>query len=372
MRPASPDTEGSGAAPASLSPSPVARGVACRPREEEEDIRAVPARRARAFWITGPFAGGIRSETLPAPGAGEVLVETLYSGILRGMEGPVCAGLVDARHARTFRMPFQQGGFPFPVKYGLSCVGRVAEGPERLRGRTVFCPHPHQTRFVVPEDAVFPLPEGVPAERAVVAPAVEVAVEALRAVPALPGTRLLVVGAGAVGTACALLARRVPGLELLLVDVDPRRRAVCEALDLPFALPEEVAEGWDAVIHASGAPEALVRCLAWAGADARVVELSRHPGHAVPLPLGEAFAARRLELRALRVTPLEAPPHPRWDARRRMETALRLLADPLFDLLVSGESAFSELPRVLPDLARGGGGVLVHRIRHPAAKSARP
>jgi len=332
----------------------------------------VSVRRARTFWITGPFAGEIRSEPLPAPGPGEVVVETLYSGILRGMEGPVCAGLVDARHAAAFRLPFQRGDFPFPVAYGLSCVGRVVEGPEDLGGRTVFSPHPHQTRFTVPQQAVFPLPEGVPPARAVVTPAVEVAVEALRAAPALPGMRLLVVGAGAVGVACALLARRVPGLELLLVDIDPRRRAVCEALDLPFALPEEVAEGWDAVIHASGAPEALVRCLEWAGEAARVVELSRHAGHAVPLPLGGPFAAKRLLLQALRVTPLESPPHPHWNARRRTETALRLLADPLFDLLVSGESAFAELPRVLADLTRGGGGAFVHRIRHPAAESLSP
>ena len=54
----------------------------------------------------------------------------------------------------------------------------------------------------------------------------------------------------------------------------------------------------------------------------------------------------------------------RWDYRRRMTLAMSLLADPVLDALVSGESAFEELPEAMPVLASGAGDVLYHRIRY--------
>ena len=56
------------------------------------------------------------------------------------------------------RAPFQEGEFPGPVKYGYLSVGVVERGPRALRGRTVFCLHPHQTEYVVPASAVFACP----------------------------------------------------------------------------------------------------------------------------------------------------------------------------------------------------------------------
>jgi hypothetical protein len=39
---------------------------------------------------------------------------------------------------------------------------------------------------------------------------------------------------------------------------------------------------------------------------------------------------------------------PRWNNRRRLETALRLLADARFDALLGEEIPFAELPATLP------------------------
>ncbi|MER7156861.1 dehydrogenase, partial [Streptomyces lydicus] len=48
----------------------------------------------------------------------------------------------------------------------------------------------------------------------------------------------------------------------------------------------------------------------------------------------------------------------------RLALALELLADPAFDALVTGESAFEDLPSVLPRLASGDLPALCHRIRY--------
>jgi threonine dehydrogenase-like Zn-dependent dehydrogenase len=85
------------------------------------------------------------------------------------------------------------------VEYGYLAVGVVERGAAELRGRTVLCLHPHQTAFVLPAGAVVPVPDDVPARRAVLAGGVETAVNALWDAPPLLGDRVTVVGAGMVG-----------------------------------------------------------------------------------------------------------------------------------------------------------------------------
>ena len=49
----------------------------------------------------------------------------------------------------------------------------------------------------------------------------------------------------------------------------------------------------------------------------------------------------------------------------RMALALDLLRDPVYDVLLTGESAFADLPDVLPALADGSLPALCHTIRYP-------
>ena len=105
---------------------------------------------ARAFWIAAPGQGEIRTAPLPPPGPGDVLVHAAASGISRGTESLVFRGAVPASQHGVMRCPFQEGGFPAPVKYGYAVAGRTEEGAR------VFCLHPHQDRFVLPRDAAVP------------------------------------------------------------------------------------------------------------------------------------------------------------------------------------------------------------------------
>ncbi len=114
---------------------------------------------ARSFWIAEPGRGEIRTELLPPPANGDVVVRALFSGISRGTESLVFAGRVPASEWTRMRAPFQAGNFPAPVKYGYASVGRVEQGPTELRDRAVFVLYPHQTRYVVPSSALHVLPE---------------------------------------------------------------------------------------------------------------------------------------------------------------------------------------------------------------------
>src|SRR5438270_13914564 len=137
------------------------------------------ADRTRAFWITSPGRGEIRDEPLPSPAAGELVVRALYSGISRGSEALVFQGRVPRSEYQRMRAPFQAGDFPAPVKYGYASVGRVEQGPRELSGKTVFSFFPHQTRYVIPADAIHVVPDSVPAGRAVLAANLETAINGL-------------------------------------------------------------------------------------------------------------------------------------------------------------------------------------------------
>ena len=321
-------------------------------------------RSSRAFWVTAPGRGEIRGEALGTPSGSDVVVQALYSGISRGTEALVFGGHVPRSEWGRMRAPFQAGEFPAPVKYGYSSVGRVVSGPEELIGRTVFVLHPHQTRFIVPAAAVHVVPDEVPPARAVLAANLETALNGVWDAGPHVGDRISVIGAGAVGCLAAWLAARIPGCDVELVDINPRRAAVARAIGVRFAEPAAAADEADLVIHASGAPAGLDLALRVAAVEATIVELSWFGDQTVPLSLGGAFHARRLTIAASQVGRVAPSQRPRWDTRRRMQLALTLLGDPVLDALVTGESDFEELPDVMARLARSPGDALCHRIRY--------
>lgn len=321
-------------------------------------------RAARAFWIGSPDHGEIRDVELPAPGEGEVLVRSLWSGVSRGTETLVFRGGVPVSQYAAMRAPFQEGDFPGPVKYGYLNVGVVEEGPDALVGRTVFCLYPHQTRYVVPVGAVTVVPDSVPAERAVLAGTVETAVNALWDAAPLAGDRIAVVGGGMIGCSVAALIARFPGVRVQLVDADPGRAKTAEALGVDFALPQDALGECDLVVHASATEAGLARSLELLSAEGTVIELSWYGDRRVSLPLGEAFHSRRLTVRSSQVGTVSPSARTGRTYADRLALALDLLADPALDALITGESDFEELPDVLPKLASGEIPALCHRVRY--------
>jgi threonine dehydrogenase-like Zn-dependent dehydrogenase len=326
----------------------------------------VPAgsRTALAYWLREPGRGQLRAEPLPAPGPGEVLVRTLHSGISRGTELLVHRGAVPVDQHDAMRAPFQAGSFPGPVKYGYLSVGVVAEGEDALVGRTVFCLHPHQSAYVVPATAVAVVPDDVPARRAVLAGTVETALNALWDLGPLVGDRIAVVGAGMVGCSVARLLARLPEVEVTLVDVDESRRDVAGRLGVGFASPDDAPCDRDAVVHTSATSSGLQRSLELLAPDGTVLDLSWYGDQRVQLALGGAFHSARLGIRASQVGAVAAARRGRRTHADRLAIALRLLGDPAFDVLLTGESPFAELPGVMQALADGRLPGLCHTIRY--------
>lgn len=319
---------------------------------------------ARAFWLRRPGNGEIRVAPLPALRHGDVRVRTLWSAVSRGTETLVFRGGVPASQYAAMRAPFQDGELPGPVKYGYLNVGVVEEGSTALRGRRVFCLYPHQTSYVVPAGSVVVVPDDVPSRRAVLAGTVETAVNALWDAAPLLGDRIAVVGAGMVGCCVARLLAQFPGTDVTLVDVDPQRARVADALGVAFAGPSTAARGRDLVVHASATSAGLQLSLDLLACEGTVVDLSWYGDKEVTLSLGGAFHSGRLAIRASQVGRVAPARRGSRTGADRLALALDLLRDSAFDALLTGSSTFDELPDVMAALASGALPALCHTISY--------
>ncbi|MCW3475127.1 zinc-dependent alcohol dehydrogenase [Limobrevibacterium gyesilva] len=303
---------------------------------------------ARAFWTVAPGRGEIRPETLRAPGPEELRIRMIASGISRGTEATVFAGRVPPSQYAVMRAPLMDGAFPFPVKYGYSAVGLTDAG------RRVFVLHPHQDVFNAPAAMCVPVPDAVPTPRAVLAANMETALNILWDAAPLPGERMMVVGAGAVGLLTASLLARIPGAAVTVTDIDPGRAVLAERFGCTFAPPDGAPEEQELIVHASGSEAGLRLALDHAAFEARIVEASWFADRVPALPLGEAFHQRRLRLVSTQVGSVAPAMRGRRSHGQRLGLALSLLADPAYDSLVESVTAFDDLPARMGDLLAGG------------------
>lgn len=306
--------------------------------------------KVRALWATAPDTCTIQEEELPVRAPDQALIRTLVTGISRGTERLVLAGRVPESQWPVMRAPLMGGDFPFPVKYGYSAVGVVEGGPDALLGRRVFCLHPHQDRFLAPAAMCIPIPDAVPDARAALGANMETALNILWDARPLAGERALVIGAGVVGLLAAFLLTQMPGVEVVVTDIDPGRRGIAESLGARFAAPEAVPGERDLIIHASAAPAGLRRALELCAFEARIVEASWFGDSVCALPLGEAFHAKRLSIISTQVGAIAPAMRGRRTHGERLALALSLLADPRLDALIGPATPFADLPAALPGL----------------------
>ncbi|MDB5725752.1 MAG: L-threonine 3-dehydrogenase [Novosphingobium sp.] len=316
---------------------------------------------ASALWTTGPGRAELRPADLGALAQGDVRVRAIVSGISRGTERLVYEGRVPRSEWQRMRCPFQEGAFPWPVKYGYAMVGRVEAGAEELAGKRVFGLFPHQDRFDLPAAAAVPVPDAIPSHRAVLAPQMETALNAIWDAEQVEG-RVAVVGGGVIGLLTAWLAARVA--DVVVIDRNPAREAVARELGLAFASPEAAAGECDLVFHASGTAAGLNQALELCRFEGRVIELSWFGDAPVGVMLGGAFHSRRLTLKASQVGSVAPARRGTHTHRSRLEEALALCAAPQLDVLVRDFTDFTNLPPHLETILSNPE-TLCHLIRYP-------
>jgi 2-desacetyl-2-hydroxyethyl bacteriochlorophyllide A dehydrogenase len=303
---------------------------------------------ARALWYVKPGVAEIRTERLAPPLPGHVRIATEYSAISRGTERLVALGQVPVSEWPRMRAPLQAGEFSFPVKYGYSATGTITAGPEHLMGKRGFVLHPHQDHLQTPEAMLAVLPDSVPSRRGVLAANMETALNAHWDAGTTLGDRVLVVGGGIIGLLTAYLARKIAGTEVTLVDVNPTRGALAEALGIPFTDPSNAPKDNRIVFHASATSAGLDAALDACAFEGTVVEMSWYGLEPVTVKLGGSFHSRRLKILSSQVGHVAPSQRGHMKHADRLARAIALLADDRLDALVADDVPFDDLPAELP------------------------
>ncbi|WP_158674581.1 zinc-dependent alcohol dehydrogenase [Streptomyces hoynatensis] len=266
--------------------------------------------RAAVLRATGEIR--VEEAEQPVPGAGEALVEMRAVGLcgsdLAAFRGrhPFRSAPVVLGHEGAGRVarPAPGGRLPAGERVAIMPLLSCWECPRCESGLAHLCARRRVPGagwegmlggfLPVPERALFPLAAHLSyAEGALTEPAA-VAWHTVRTAGVGPGQRVAVLGAGTIGTLVAAVCRLHHVAELVVSDVRPRSLAVaarladCHTVNaaredvVTAARPLGGAEGFDAVVLASGHPGGLDEALA----------LCRPRGTVVLLPMfGEPVTA---------------------------------------------------------------------------------
>lgn len=326
--------------------------------------------------FTGPRQAGVRNEPIPEPGAGEVLVQTVCSGISAGTELNVYRGVAPQWRRRQARgshlFVADDPEWTYPLVYGYANVGVVAATGagvrESLIGESVFSYQPHRAWNVVSEQNLIRLPPLADARRGVFLANLTTALNGvLDAHPNL-GDVVVVSGLGVIGLLVTRLLRRAgAGLVIGVDQIALRRDLAGEAgadvvLEPSDRLPELVLEhtsgrGADIAIDASGAAPALGAAIRSVGVDGLVVALSWYGGTVDALELGAEFHHNRVRIHSSQGDHINPELGRLWSMERRGALSLELLAELPLEQYITHEfapegaaDAYARLDRRDPDV----------------------
>jgi 2-desacetyl-2-hydroxyethyl bacteriochlorophyllide A dehydrogenase len=295
--------------------------------------------------LTAPRAVQIREYPKPEPGAGEIRVRTLYSGISAGTELAMYRGtnpyLEKQWDAEAALFLPGQSTFHYPVDvWGYSEVGEVdalGEGVTDLQlGDVVWGCWTHRSHAVLSAEDFrgHVLPPGLDPIVGTFDRVGAVALNAVLASGAYVTETVVVFGLGVIGllTTQLLVAQ---GADVVAVDRVPHRLELARKFgatplsaadgDLALAIRDLTeGRGADRVIELTGAYPALHQAIRVAGAGGTVIAAGFYQGPATALALGEEFHHNRVTLVSSQIGGLPPRLQDRWSRERLHQAVIKL------------------------------------------------
>ena len=310
--------------------------------------------KANALWHTNSECSVILEQELPDRNNHMILIESLYSLVSLGTERLVASALIPVAIWNQMAVPYMEGSFSLPCKYGYSLVGRVLKGAAEYKGKTVHLMHPHQDKTWVNASSVIVIPAEIPAQRAVLASQVETAVNAVWDSRISLGDTVLVAGFGLVGAIIALLVSGIPGVKVSILEKNEYRKEI--AREMCFHLLDKMDdndEEFDVAIHTTGDENILQFCIDHIGHESQVTEVSFYGKQTVTLRLGETFHTGRKRIVVSQVSQIPSQRMNRWDLERRKNLVFDILKDKRFDLLAGNIIPFKQAPFLFNQIRYG-------------------
>ncbi|MBX2825391.1 MAG: zinc-binding alcohol dehydrogenase [Gammaproteobacteria bacterium] len=255
-----------------------------------------------------------------------LVVEAIASQISVGTERLVTSGQLSTDCVERMRIPYMLGSFDQSFTYGYSLVGKVLEGPAEFLGRRVHLLHPHQRYAVVTSADATVIPDALDSDTATLISNMETAVTAVWDAGPAVGDQIVIFGFGLIGTLVAQLLRRIPGLDLTIVEPNSARATLAHESGLKVQPTAGDLANADLAFSTAAEGEALQQAIDCLRTEGTVVELSWHGSRRVSLNLGGSFHYDRKRLISSQVGRLPAS-QGHWDFKRRKQLVMQLLLE---------------------------------------------
>ncbi len=264
-----------------------------------------------------------------------------------GTERLVALGQVPAQAHDAMRVPYMDGAFSFPIKYGYSLVGHDGDG------RALHCLHPHESTAWVDASGVVELPASAPLDRMAMTSNLETALNATWDAKVRTGSTAVICGFGTLGALLALTLRLRYDAEAVIVERDTYRASLARSLGFETVGDMNVPEQFPLLFNTSGTQSGLQWCLDHAAFESQIIELGWYGAKPVSVSLGGAFHFNRVRLISSQVGHVAASRRGELSRHDRRAEAVDLLTDDAFDDLPRTRIPFGEAPEFFDTLRDG-------------------
>ncbi len=307
---------------------------------------------AESFWIKKRNASFIKKHSLSIPQKNQALIKTIYSGISYGTEKVVYSGRVPKSQRDLMKCPFQEGEFGATIKYGYMNVGKVLEGSKFYKNKYVYTLYPHQTQFILDEKDLAVIPSTIPIKRCLLTANMETAINAMWDTLPSCGDKVLIIGAGIVGLLMAYVLKTIPGIEIVLVDQDNKKKRLAKLFNIKFN--QNIPKSYKAniIFECSGNSSVISLLSPHLKDEATICILSWYGNNISRVKFGEEFLSRRAKIIFSQVSKVSHNRSKYWDNTDRKKLAISLLKDDKLDFLIERNMiSFKDLPKFFSNMS---------------------
>ena len=302
--------------------------------------------------VRTPKEIGFREYEDRDPAAGEVLVQTVVSGIKHGTELNMYRGTLPFADKlwdpalRIFRPPEEgekiEPFYPHTLgSWAAGVVTAVGWGVEKFKpGDLVHGEWKHRQTILLPEKSLYPVCPSIDGETMIFTDPARFALAAVHDAEIKLGDRVAIYGMGAIGILASQMARLSGAVQVIVVDPINERLELARSLGADLALnPRETnaghaiknatqGKGVDVALEISGNYQGLQQAIRSVHREGLVVTASYYGDRVNALDLSGEWHHNRLTMRSsMPVWSCSSRWQPMWDMARLEQTVIDMLAE---------------------------------------------
>lgn len=307
---------------------------------------------ATALWHMDKDTSIIKEAKTPKYPEKFLEIKSEYSLVSTGTERLVSLGMGLTSAEEYMAVPYMEGHFSLPIKYGYSLVGKVISKGEHY-GKHIHVMHPHQTHCWVNESNVTFLREGMQLSKAPLVSNLETIINAIWDSQVSIGDRVMIAGFGNIGVLLAETLRHIPGISIYIHEIDPWRKEQAEKFGFNVLKRISSKSDFDIAFDTTASSNGLQDSIKVVKEEGKVINLSWYGTKQIQLSLGGDFHYGRKQIISSQVSKIPHEKRNNWDFPKRKSLAMDLLMKYSYEQYIDQFIPFEESPHFYHQLRKG-------------------